>query len=97
MKQAGDLETELGVPDTMGQFRDQKQGTPRQRLIQAEIASWVVYLSVLVGWLYIAGAHRRWDRAWPWWISVIALCLLARALAIACPNWWRKENLKKIV
>jgi hypothetical protein len=90
MEQAGKLESRLGVPKSMGQFRDRKQETPRQRLIQAEFASWVVYLSVLVGWLYVAGAHRSWDRESRWWIAGIALILLIRGAAIAFPEWWRK-------
>jgi hypothetical protein len=95
MEQAGKLESRLGIPEPMGQFRDRKQDTPRQRLIQAELASWVVYLSVLVGWLYVAGAHRWWDRESPWWITGIALILLARAAAIAFPDWWRKIRFPK--
>jgi hypothetical protein len=63
MQQAAKLETRLDIPTPMGQFHDRKECTPQQRLIQAEMASWVIYLSVLAGWLYIAGAHGAWDRA----------------------------------
>jgi hypothetical protein len=91
MGQAAGLEKRLNIPESMGQFRDRKESKPRERLIQAEIASWVVYLSVLSGWLYIACAHAAWDRPWPWWILGVVAILLARAAAIAFPRWWEKN------
>ena len=49
--QAGWLEGELCIPEPMGQYRDRQRDKPLKRLLEAEMASWVVYLSVLAGWL----------------------------------------------
>jgi hypothetical protein len=36
-----------------------------RELVGAEMASWVVYVSVFAGWLYVAGVGRRWwDHPW---------------------------------
>src|SRR5215813_3942828 len=90
MDQAGTLEDRLGIPKGMGQFRDRKKD-PLHLLIAAEMASWMVYISVLAGWLYVAGAHGWWREVSPWCIvGAAALILLLRTQAIAFPDQWRK-------
>jgi peroxiredoxin Q/BCP len=81
MAQAGDLETELQVPEGMGLFRDRRPGSWRE-LVGAEMASWVVYVSVFAGWLYVAGVGRRWwDHPWAKYI------LLATVVVILVLRW----------
>jgi|SRR5215471_2623976 len=90
MEQAGDLEDELDIPEGMGQFRDRKKD-PLHLLIAAEMASWIVYLSVLAGWLYVAGTHGWWHHVPPWYIvGAVMLILLVRGQAIAFPDQWQK-------
>jgi hypothetical protein len=90
MDQAGALEVKLGIPEGMRQFRDRKKD-PLHLLIAAEMASWIVYLSVLAGWLYVAGAHGWWHHVSPWYIVIsVTLILLVRGQAIAFPDQWRK-------
>ena len=48
------LEDKLGVPPDMGQFQEDPR-RPLRGLMSVEGASWVVYLSVLLGWAYLAG------------------------------------------
>ena len=64
MRQAGHLEDSLNIPRYMGQYRDQNHNV-LHRAIEVEMASWVVYLSVLAGWIYIAGSRGWWDRTSP--------------------------------
>lgn len=81
MKQAGHLENSLNVPKYMGQYRDQNHNM-LHRIIEVEMASWVIYLSVLAGWVYIAGARGWWDHTSPEyftnpiWIAGIAGVIL---------------------
>jgi hypothetical protein len=90
MDQAGALEDELDIPEKMGQFRDREKD-PLHLLIAAEMASWIVYLSVLAGWLYVAGAPKWWHHVSPWYlVGTVALILLVRGQAIAFPDQWRK-------
>lgn len=90
MNQAGDLEGKLHIPKGMGQFRDRPKD-PLHLLIGPGMASWIVYLSVLAGWLYVAGASRWWQHVPSWCIVVtVAFILLVRGQAIAFPNRWRE-------
>lgn len=61
MEQARDLETHLHVPEYSGQYRDRNQNF-LHRIIEVEMASWIVYLSVVAGWVYIAGVGGGWWR-----------------------------------
>lgn len=90
IKQAGLLEEKLGIPEEMGQYRDRKS-KGLQRLIEAEMASWIVYVSVLAGWLYIAGVNRWWHYVPPWLIIVVAAIILGlKSAAITSPD--RRRN-----
>jgi hypothetical protein len=90
MVQAGDLEGKLGIPEGMRQFRDRPTDW-LNLLIGAEMASWIVYLSVLGGWLYVAGASKWWQHVPSWCIVVtVAFILLVRGQAIAFPDRWRE-------
>lgn len=77
MKEAGRLEDSLKIPTDMGQYRDQNHNL-LHRIIEVEMASWVVYISVFAGWVYIAGARGWWDHTSseyfknPIWIAIIA-------------------------
>ena len=57
-----ELESELDLK--RGQFKDRPRGL--YGFIGAEIAGWVVYTAVLLGWIYVAGlgfadcTNRRW-------------------------------------
>jgi hypothetical protein len=79
MGQAAQLEKELDVPPGTGQFRDQKP-RPARELVGAEMASWVVYVSVFAGWLYLAGFNYWWapekDSHWTAWFIVIAVVVI---------------------
>jgi hypothetical protein len=91
MDQAGDLEDKLDIPKGMGQFRDRPKDW-LHLLIGAEMASWIVYLSVLGGWLYVAGVSKWWHHVSPWYlVGTVALILLVRGQAIAFPDQWRKK------
>jgi hypothetical protein len=61
---AGGLEERLGVPEGMRQFKD--GGQPLRGPLAVEGASWVVYMSVFVGWLYLAGVNSWWDSGLQW-------------------------------
>jgi hypothetical protein len=61
---AGGLEEELGIPQGMRQFKD--GGEPLRGPLAVEGASWVVYVSVFVGWLYLAGVNSWWDGGLQW-------------------------------
>src|ERR1017187_9663324 len=77
----------------MGLFRDRRPGALRE-LVGAEMASWVVYVSVFAGWLYVAGLGRRWwDHAWATYIlvAVVVAVLLLRWATIA-PRKRRKRD-----
>ena len=77
MKQAGGLEDSLDIPAHMGQYRDQNHNL-LHRIIEVEMASWAIYLSVLAGWVTSPGARGWWDHksaeyfAKPIWIAWIA-------------------------
>ena len=80
MAQAGELETELHVPEGMGLFRDRRPG-PLGELVGAEMASWVVYVSVFAGWFYVAGVGGKWwEHTWAKYILVggVVVVLLLR-------------------
>jgi hypothetical protein len=75
------LEEELGIPWRMGQF----QHNPRRPLrgpLSVEGASWLVYLSVLLAWAYLAGESGEWWEGLRWLILLavggIALLLKFR-------------------
>jgi hypothetical protein len=59
MEQAGGLENDLKIPTYEGQYRDRNQNL-LHRIIEVEMASWIVYISVLGGWVYIAGVGGGW-------------------------------------
>jgi hypothetical protein len=61
---AGGLEEKLGIPHGMRQFKD--GGEPLRGPLAVEGASWVVYVSVFVGWLYLAGVNSWWDDGLQW-------------------------------
>jgi hypothetical protein len=96
IKQAGTFEDKLNVPEALGLFRDRKPNLV-QRLFEPEMASWVVYLSVLAGWFYVAGARGWWDHTSPryigsptWIIVVVGGVLLVKWLTVAFPkSWWQ--------
>jgi len=94
--QAGDLEKKLCIPEPMGQYKDRQRNKPWQRLLEAEMASWVVYLSVLAGWVYIAGINGWWHHV-PSWIIIITVAafLSIRGAAIASLGWRRERQLRK--
>lgn len=52
------LEGELRIE--LGQYRDRPQRIAG--FIGAETAGWVVYVTVLLGWLYVAWIGFRWQR-----------------------------------
>jgi hypothetical protein len=85
-QQAASLETALGVPAGLGQFRDRPRA-PLGGFIGAEGASWVVYLAILTSWLYVAGLGYDW---WHWipavWLVVLYLVVLAARWLLP---WWR--------
>lgn len=60
------LEGKLGIPPDMGQFQEAKR--PLRGPVSVEGASWVVYLSVLLGWAYLAGAADGWWEGLRWLI-----------------------------
>jgi hypothetical protein len=99
MKQAGHLEDSLNIPGHMGQYRDQNRNL-LHRIIEVEMASWVVYLSVLAGWVYIAGARGWWDHtspeyfANPIWIAGIAagIVLVKWIYAIFIERWVQRNS-----
>ena len=77
----------------MGLFRDRRPGSCRE-LVGAEMASWVVYVSVFAGWLYVAGVSRRWwDHPWAKYILVtaVAAVLLLRWATIAPRERHKRE------
>ena len=59
MEQAEDLEVDLKIPKGRRQYRDRNRNL-LHKVIEIEIASWIVYLSVLAGWVYIAGVGGGW-------------------------------------
>jgi len=59
MEQAEGLENDLNIPKGRGQYRDRNQNW-LHRVIEVEMASWIVYLSVMAGWFYIAGVGGGW-------------------------------------
>jgi hypothetical protein len=77
IEQAGDLESQLGIPREMGQYRDRKRDSALHKFFEAEMASWVVYIVVLAGWLYIATANTGCHLAWHWLIVCLAASVLA--------------------
>jgi hypothetical protein len=99
IKQAGILEEKLNIPKPLGLFRDREPNLV-QRLFEPEMASWVVYLSVLAGWCYVAGARGWWYRKSPgyiasptWIVVVVGTVLLAKWLTVAVPkSWWRGQQ-----
>lgn len=92
--QAGILEDELNIPKPIGQFRDRRPNFV-QRIFEPEMASWVVYLSVLAGWCYLAGARGWWDHTSPRYIAspiyiigVTGIVLLIKWLTVIFPISW---------
>lgn len=61
MEQAGGLENELKIPPGRGQYRDRDRNL-LHKVIEVEMASWIVYLSVIAGWIYVAGVGGQWWR-----------------------------------
>jgi hypothetical protein len=72
------LEKELGVPEKMGQFQ-QDPKRPLRGPLSVEGASWVVYLSVLLGWAYVAGDAGDWWGGLRWLILLAAGGLILTA------------------
>ena len=88
--QAAKFETVLGIPSPMGQYRDRQRNTRWKRFLEAEMASWVVYVSVFAGWVYVAGVNGWWSHVWPGFIVIGAVMILSiRAAAITFPGWWK--------
>lgn len=58
------LEKQLGIPPDRGQFHY----PALVGIGSVEGASWVVYLSVLLGWAYLAGAADGWWKSQRWLI-----------------------------
>jgi hypothetical protein len=61
------LEKELRVPPDMGQFQENPR-RPLRGPLSVEGASWVVYLSVLLAWAYLAGEPGGWWNGLRWLI-----------------------------
>jgi hypothetical protein len=61
MEQAEGLENDLNIPPGRGQYRDRGRNV-LHKVIEVEMASWIVYLSVIAGWIYIAGIGGEWWR-----------------------------------
>lgn len=61
------LEEELGLPRRMGQFQENRK-RPLRGPRSVEGASWVVYLSVLLAWAYLAGEQGGWWEGLRWLI-----------------------------
>lgn len=61
------LEQELRVPPVMGQFQENPR-RPLRGPLSVEGASWVVYLSVLLAWAYLAGESGGWWDGLRWLI-----------------------------
>lgn len=72
IEQAAGLEEKLDIPDGMGQYRDRKRDSKLHRFFEAEMASWVVYIVVLAGWLYIATINTGFH----WLIFILAAVIL---------------------
>ena len=73
------LEKELRIPPDMGQFQENPK-RPLRGPLSVEGASWVVYLTVLLGWAYLAGEADGWweDRRWLILIAVGGIVLLLK-------------------
>jgi hypothetical protein len=82
------LEKELGVPPDMGQFQENPR-RPLRGPRSVEGASWVVYLSVLLAWAYLAGASGGWWEGLRW---LILLALGGIALV-----WKFRSSLRKAI
>lgn len=80
------LEKELGVPPDMGQFQENPK-RPLRGPLSVEGASWVVYLSVLLGWAYLAGEAGGWWNGLRWLILLGAGGLV---LVLKFRPSWRK-------
>ncbi|GGQ82326.1 hypothetical protein [Couchioplanes azureus] len=80
--QAAEIEQLLRVPPGIGQFRD----GPALHLgvVGVELGSWVIYLTLLTTWLYIAAvAGGRTDRLLPWaLVAAAVVALLGKAVQI---------------
>lgn len=66
------VECRLRVPQDCGQFRD-PQPAPLHGLISVEMAGWIVYSTVIVGWLLLAGVGLKWwgNSGYEWaWVLV---------------------------
>jgi hypothetical protein len=59
MEQAEGLERDMNIPKHRGQYRDRNQNV-LHRIIEVEMAPWIVYLSVIAGWIYIASVGGGW-------------------------------------
>jgi hypothetical protein len=80
--QAAEVEDLLEVPPGVGQFRD---GPPLfLRVVGVELGSWVIYVTLLTTWLYIAAVTTRpAGTMLPWaLVAAAALVLVAKAAEI---------------
>jgi predicted ester cyclase len=87
------LEAELQIPAGMAQFRDAKG--PLRGILAVEGASWVVYLAVLLGWVYLAGAADSWWEGWGGyrWLILPAFGVIVLALKfLIVPKFRGRRN-----
>jgi hypothetical protein len=71
---------------------------PARELVGAEMASWVVYVSVFAGWIYLAGFNYWWgpEKDYVW-----TACLIVGAVVVILVAKWvqtaRKEKPKRVL
>jgi hypothetical protein len=71
-KRGWNLEQELGVRPKASQFAGWTEGGKRN--LADEIgAAWIIYLTVLAGWIFVAGAgvSSLSQHGWPRWLKVV--------------------------
>jgi hypothetical protein len=96
MEQAGDLEAALDIPEYSRQYLDRNRNF-LHRVIEVEMASWIVYLSVIAGWLYIAGVGGGWWRHTSPGIIRNPMTIVVVAGIIVAVKWFYAVVLEKRV
>jgi len=74
---ARNMEQALGVQEPVSQFRDWPSG--KLNLADEIGAAWIVYMTVLASWIFVAGAGLESlsrPRGWPTWLEIVLGVLL---------------------
>jgi hypothetical protein len=87
MEQAEGLERDLNIPKYRGQYRDRNQNV-LHRIIEVEMASWIVYLSVIAGWVYIASVGGDWWHNKPSNVFKEPIVIVIVAASIILLKWF---------